>query len=84
VDGRRIDMGDARMGLGHFIHQTKRGGPILFHSGGNPGAGAYLLVDLDRGNGLFLAVNSDGAADLLRAVLAAWGKFYGVDPPVFF
>jgi CubicO group peptidase (beta-lactamase class C family) len=84
VDGNAIDMGDARMGLGHFLHATRDGRRILFHSGGNPGTGAYVLVDLDRDTGFFLAINSDAAGDVLRAVLSAWGAAHHTDPPTFF
>ena len=84
VNGRSIDVGDAQMGLGHFIHVSHNGHRILFHSGGNPGVAAYLLIDIDGGRGLFMAVNSDSAGDVLRAILAAWGRWARTDPPTAF
>ena len=84
VNGRSIDVGDAQMGLGHFIHVSQNGHRILYHSGGNPGVAAYLLIDIDSGRGLFMAVNSDSAGDVLRAILAAWGRWARTDPPTAF
>ncbi|CAN5335431.1 hypothetical protein BH09GEM1_BH09GEM1_27080 [soil metagenome] len=84
VNGQSIDVGDAKMGLGHFIHVNRNRHRILFHSGGNPGVAAYLLIDIDAGNGLFMAVNSDSAGDVLRAILAAWGRWARTDPPTAF
>ncbi len=84
VNGRSIDVGDAQMGLGHFLHVSHNGHRILFHSGGNPGVAAYLLIDIDDGSGLFMAVNSDSAGDVLRAILAAWGRWARTDPPTAF
>lgn len=84
VDGKVITMGDAQMGLGHFIHRTREGHRVLFHSGGNPGVAAYVLVDVNSGSGLFMAVNSDSASDVLRAIVSAWGRWAHTDPPVLF
>jgi CubicO group peptidase (beta-lactamase class C family) len=84
IQGRTIDMGDTQMGLGHFIHRTSDGHTILFHSGGNPGVGAYFVIDIDRGNGLFVVVNSDHAGKVMREVLASWAAWYRSDPPTFF
>ena len=77
-------MGDTEMALGHFIHRTRGGQRMLFHSGGNPGVGAYFVVDLDRNNGLFVAVNSDHAGKVMRELLEAWSAWYRTDPPTFF
>jgi hypothetical protein len=84
VDGKRIDTGDAQMGLGHFLHVAKNGHHVAFHSGGNPGVRAYWILDLDAGNGLFVAVNSDRGADVVVPLMQAWGEAYGIDPPVLF
>ena len=86
VDGKPLAMGDSRMALGHFVHDGRNGRHMLFHSGGNPGVVAYLLVDLERDGGIFIAVNSDVAnsAAVVAAVLAAWGVRNRVDPPTLF
>jgi len=84
VDGKPLDMGDTRMGLGHFIHVSRDGHRMLFHSGGNPGVGAYLLIDLDRDGGLFAAIDSDRARPVMIAIVQAWAAWNHTDPPAFF
>jgi CubicO group peptidase (beta-lactamase class C family) len=84
VDGKPLDMGDTQMGLGHFIHVSRDGHRMLFHSGGNPGVGAYLLIDLDRDGGLFGAIDSDNARPVMIAIVQAWAAWNHTDPPALF
>jgi CubicO group peptidase (beta-lactamase class C family) len=84
IDGKSLDMGDTQMGLGHFIHRSKDGRRMLFHSGGNPGVVAYLLIDLDRDGGLFVAVNSDRGRAVIEALIRSWANWHRTDPPTFF
>lgn len=84
VDGKTLDLGGARMALGHFVHRRPDGSVLLFHSGGNPGVRAYLLVDPSRERGLFVAVNSDNAAPVIEGILRAWGAHYRSELPKLF
>jgi hypothetical protein len=49
-----------------------------------PAIRAYLLVDLDRDGGLFVAINSDRARPVMQSVRWAWGRWHDIDPPTFF
>jgi CubicO group peptidase (beta-lactamase class C family) len=83
VDGQKVPTGDSQMALAHFVHATSKG-PIIFHSGGNPGVAAYLLVDPARGNGIFIVVNSDFARPVIQDILNLWTKYSGSELPAFF
>jgi len=83
-NGKSVDTGDAEDGLGHFVHRTRDGRVLLFHSGGNPGALAYFIVEPTGGNGLFAVVNSDNGGPVLIDILAAWAASRQVDLPVLF
>jgi CubicO group peptidase (beta-lactamase class C family) len=83
-EGKSIDTGDAEDGLGHFVHRTQDGRLLLFHSGGNPGALAYFIVEPIGGNGLFAVVNSDNGGPVLSDILTAWAASRHVDLPVLF
>jgi CubicO group peptidase (beta-lactamase class C family) len=83
-DGKPVDTGNAEDGLGHFIHRSKDGRLLLFHSGGNPGVLAYFIVEPTGGNGLFAVVNSENGGPVLRDILIAWAASRNVDLPVLF
>ena len=83
-NGKSVDTGDAEDGLGHFVHRTRDGRVLLFHSGGNPGALAYFIVEPTGGNGLCAVVNSDNGSPVLIDILAAWAASRQVDLPVLF
>ena len=83
-DGRPVDTGDAEDALGHFVHRTRDGRVLLFHSGGNPGALAYFIVEPAGGNGLFAVVNSDNGGPVLSDILTAWAASLNLDLPVLF
>ena len=63
---------------GHGPDQT------LYHSGGNPGVVAYLIVAPFRGTALFLAANSDRGAGVLIPLLEHWADFHRIAlPPLY-
>ena len=56
----------------------------LYHSGGNPGVVAYMIVAPHRGVALFLAANSDRGAGVLISLLGLWADFHRVGlPPLY-
>ena len=56
----------------------------LYHSGGNPGVVAYLIVAPYRGIALFLAANSDRGAGVLISLLELWADFHRIAlPPLY-
>lgn len=56
----------------------------LYHSGGNPGVVAYLIVAPYRGTALFLAANSDRGAGVLIPFLELWADFHRIRlPPIY-
>lgn len=70
-------------GYGHGVSGEGRN-QTLYHSGGNPGILAYLIVAPNRGTGLFLAVNSNRGAAVLTTVLELWSEFHQLElPPIF-
>lgn len=74
----------ASYGLGHGTHRAPDGRLYLYHSGGNPGFRAYLIVAPERGDGLFIAVNSDNGVPVITRVLQIWGEAHGGGlPPLF-
>jgi CubicO group peptidase (beta-lactamase class C family) len=79
-----VETAGARYGLGHGVHVTRAGERLVYHSGGNPGYRAYVLVMPERGHGLVLASNGDGSAPALIRVLQLWSEHYGVDLPALF
>jgi CubicO group peptidase (beta-lactamase class C family) len=83
-NGKPVDTGDAEDGLGHFVHRTRDGRVLLFHSGANPGALAYFIVEPTGGNGLFAVVNSENGGPVLVDILTAWAASRSVDLPVLF
>jgi CubicO group peptidase (beta-lactamase class C family) len=83
-DGKPVDTGDAEDSLGHFVHRTRDGQVLLYHSGGNPGALAYFIVEPTGGNGLFAVVNSENGGPVLSDILTAWAASRNVDLPVLF
>ena len=84
TDGKPVDTGNAEDGLGHFVHRTRDGRLLLFHSGGNPGVLAYFIVEPTSGNGLFAVVNSENGGPVLGDILTAWAASRNVDLPVLF
>ncbi|HET7462975.1 MAG TPA: serine hydrolase domain-containing protein [Longimicrobium sp.] len=71
-------------GLGHGTHRAPDGRLYLYHSGGNPGFRAYLIVAPERGDGLFIAVNSDNGVPAITRVVQLWGEAHGGGlPPLF-
>jgi hypothetical protein len=83
-DGKPVDVGDAEDALGHFVHRTRDGRVLLYHSGGNPGAIAYFIVEPTGGNGVFAVVNSDNGGPVLVDILTAWAASRNVDLPSLF
>jgi len=83
-DGKPVNTGDAEDSLGHFVHRTRDGRVLLYHSGGNPGALAYFIVEPAAGNGLFAVVNSENGGPVLGDILTAWAASRNVDLPVLF
>lgn len=74
----------ARYALGHGVHRTASGKRIVYHSGGNPGYMAYLLVMPERGLGMVIAANGDANLPLLSGLLRLWSEHYGVElQPIF-
>lgn len=74
---------NAFYGYGHGVSGQ---GPdqTLYHSGGNPGVVAYLIVAPYRGTALFLAANSDSGAGVLIPVLELWADFHQIVlPPLY-
>ena len=79
-----VETPGATYGLGHGTHRAADGRLFLYHSGGNPGARAYLIVSPDRGDGLFVAVNSDNGIPVVVRLVQIWGAAHGGDlPPLF-
>ena len=64
--------------LGHYTYVTPEGVKIVFHAGGNPGLRALLVIAPDRNGGFFAVANNDRGSDVLAAMLAAWGQYYGL------
>jgi hypothetical protein len=79
-----VDTHGASYGFGHFIVRNAQGDTILFHSGGNRGAVAYLAVNRTRRTGIFVAANSERGIALVRALVAEWGRVGHFDPPPVF
>ncbi|HEX6750931.1 MAG TPA: serine hydrolase domain-containing protein [Longimicrobium sp.] len=74
----------ATYGLGHGTHRAPDGRTYVYHSGGNPGARAYFIVSPDRGDGVFVATNSDNGVPVITRVLQIWGDAHGGGlPPLF-
>ena len=74
---------NAFYGYGHGVSDQ---GPdqTLYHSGGNPGVVAYLIVAPYRGTALFLAANSDRGAGVLIPLLELWADFHRIGlPPLY-
>ena len=70
-------------GLGLFVHNSKDD-IVVYHSGGNPGVIAYIIISLKKEKGLVLVSNSDNAKPLVQKVLQLWGKLNSVSMPFFF
>ena len=79
-----VDVGGASYGFGHFVVQNASGDTIIFHSGGNPGAVAYLAVNRTRRTAIFVAANSERGIALVRHLVAEWGRIGGFAPPPVF
>jgi len=75
--------GGSVYGLGHGVHRSGNT-TLLYHSGGNPGYVAYLIVDPNKGNGLVLMSNSESAQSLFRKLREIWADLYGYSLPAFF
>lgn len=74
---------NAVYGYGHGVSGQ---GPdqTLYHSGGNPGVVAYMIVAPYRGIALFLAANSDRGAGVLISLLELWADFHRIGlPPLY-
>jgi CubicO group peptidase (beta-lactamase class C family) len=71
-------------GLAHGTHRAPDGQLYLYHSGGNPGFRAYLIVAPERGDGVFIAVSSDHGVPVITRVLQLWGEAHGGGlPPLY-
>lgn len=75
--------GGARYGLGHGVHLSDNA-TLLYHSGGNPGFLAYMIVDPTAGNGLALLTNGENARPLMEELRAAWAETYGYTLPKYY
>jgi CubicO group peptidase (beta-lactamase class C family) len=78
-----IDEKGVACGLGLFVHHSKDD-VVIYHSGGNPGVIAYIIVSLEKEKGLVLVSNSDNARPLVQKVLQLWGQLNNVSMPYFF
>ena len=70
-------------GPGFFVHRDGEE-VVLYHSGGNPGVVAYLILSTTRRKGIFLSVNTEAGRGLVEALLTEWGESEGVNLPPFF
>ena len=74
---------NAFYGYGHGV-SGQGSEKTLYHSGGNPGVVAYLIVAPYRGTALFLAANSDRGAGVLIPLLELWADFHRIRlPPIY-
>ena len=74
---------NAFYGYGHGV-SGQGSETTLYHSGGNPGVVAYLIVVPYRGTALFLAANSDRGAGVLIPLLRLWANFHRIQlPPIY-
>lgn len=74
---------NAFYGYGHGV-SGQGSEQTLYHSGGNPGVVAYLIVAPYRGTALFLAANSDRGAGVLIPLLELWADFHRIQlPPIY-
>jgi len=74
----------AQYGLGHGIHYSPDGLRVVYHSGSNPGYVAYMIVDVDSGDGVVVLSNSDRAIPLLVETIQFWAREAGVSlPPIY-
>lgn len=84
TDVRLEGVEDAFYGLGHGVHLSGSGRALLYHSGGNPGFRAYMIVDPGAQNGLFVATNSERGVPLIAELRELWGEANDTDlPPLF-
>ncbi len=79
-----IDVGGARYGAGQFTWRSPEGDVLVYHSGGNPGAIAYLAINITRRSGLFVAANSERGAGALRELISIWARRQGFTAPAVF
>ena len=79
-----VDVRGTSYGFGHFVASTAAGDTIIFHSGGNPGAVAFLAVNRRRHTAIFVAVNSERGISLVKALVAEWARSGGFSPPPVF
>ena len=64
--------------LGHYTYETPEGVDIVFHSGGNPGLRALLVIAPGLDAGFFAVANNDRGSQLMPAFLDAWGQYHGL------
>lgn len=77
------DVENAFYGYGHGV-SGQGSEQTLYHSGGNPGVVAYLIVAPYRGTALFLAANSDRGAGVLIPLLELWADYHQIRlPPIY-
>ncbi len=84
ADALRGSFGGARHGYGHFVVVNAEGDTIIFHSGGNPCAVAYLAVNRRRHAAIFVAANSERGIGLVRHLVSEWAREGGFSPPPVF
>jgi len=70
-------------GPGFFMRVSDKD-TLLYHSGGNPGVGAYFVVSLATGKALIMAANSDNVRPVFERLLKEWGKLNDISVPYFF
>jgi CubicO group peptidase (beta-lactamase class C family) len=70
-------------GLGFFV-RVSDSDTLLYHSGANPGVGAYFVVSLVTGKALIIAANSDNVGRIVERLMKEWGKLNDVVVPDLF
>lgn len=64
--------------LGHYSYETPEGVTIVFHSGGNPGLRALMVIAPDDGAGFFAVANDDRGSHVMAELLKFWGRHNGL------
>lgn len=64
--------------LGHYTYETRESVDIVFHSGGNPGLRALLVIAPELNAGFFAVANNDRGSELMSAFLAIWGHYHSL------
>jgi len=57
---------------------TPEGAKIVFHSGGNPGLRAIMVVAPELDAGFFAVANNDRGSAVIAELLGSWGTHHGL------